>query len=169
MNFVAVLFIVAAAILSVIAYSKDPLLLSAGWKYGLGLLVKVLPVLILAFGISGLVQVLVPKETIARWLGKESGWRGIWIGCAVGAFTPGGPYTSFPVVAALYQAGAGLGTLVSFVTAWSLWAVARLPIESALVSPRFMVFRLLSSLIFPPLAGAIAQVCFSKYFPPAHP
>ena len=157
-----------AVALSWTAYKKSPEMLISGWKFGLNMFVKVLPVLILAFGISGLLQVMVPKETIARWLGRESGWRGIWMGCLVGAITPGGPYTSFPIVAALYQAGAGLGTLVAYVTAWSLWAVARLPIEATLISPRFMMFRIFSSLLFPPLAGGIAHIFFSKYFPAAN-
>ena len=164
MNVAGGIFAVAAAVLSWILFRKDPALLSAGWKKGFMLLAKIFPVLILAFAVSGLTQALVPKESIARWLGRESGWRGIWLGCLAGAVTPGGPYTSFPIVASLYQAGAGLGTLVAYVTAWSLWAVARLPIESALISPKFMFFRLLSSLLFPPLAGVIAHVLFSKYF-----
>lgn len=164
MNFIWWLFAMIAALLSYIAYQRETGLLLEGWKNGFKLLLKIFPVLILAFGISGLVQAIVPKESIARWLGRESGWKGIWLGCLVGAVTPGGPYTSFPIVAALYQAGAGLGTLVAYVTAWSLWAVARLPIEAALISPKFMLFRLLSSLFFPPLAGGIAHIFFSKYF-----
>lgn len=164
MNSVAWIFLIAVFVLSGIAYAKGTHLLLSGWKTGLGMLLKIFPLLILAFAIAGLVQTLVPKEIVAKWLGKESGWKGIWLGCLVGAITPGGPYTSFPVVAALYKAGAGLGTLVAYVTAWSLWAVARLPIESALISPKFMLFRLLSSIFFPPLAGGIAHLFFAKYF-----
>ncbi|MBI1979577.1 MAG: permease [Elusimicrobia bacterium] len=164
MNGIGWIFGFIVLVLSWVAHRHDPSLMIVGWKQGMGLLLKIFPILILAFAISGLVQTLVPKEAIARWLGKESGWKGIWLGCLVGAMTPGGPYTSFPIVAALHQAGAGLGTLVAYVTAWSLWAVARLPIESALISPKFMVFRLLSSLLFPPLAGGIAHIFFSKYF-----
>ena len=164
MSSILLLFSGIVSLLSVFAYLKDPSLLLSGWKQGMILLIKIIPILVLAFAMSGLVQAMVPKETIARWLGKESGWRGIWLGCLAGAITPGGPYTSFPIVATLYQGGAGLGTLVSYVTAWSLWAVARLPIESALISPRFMIFRLLSSLAFPPIAGAIAHVFFAKHF-----
>lgn len=164
MNNVVWIFSITALILSVLAYYNNPSLLMEGWKSGFRLLFKIFPILILAFGISGLVQVMVPKESIAQWLGKESGWKGIILGCLVGAITPGGPYTSFPIVAALYQAGAGLGTLVAYVTAWSLWAIARLPIEAALISPKFMLFRLLSTILFPPIAGAFAHVFLSKYF-----
>lgn len=164
MKFVGWFFASVAAILSWIAYRRAPSILAEGWGNGFRLLLKIFPILVLAFGVSGLVQAIVPKESIARWLGKESGWRGIWLGCLAGAVTPGGPYTSFPIVAALHQSGAGLGTLVAYITAWSLWALTRLPIEAALISPKFMIFRMLSNLIFPPLAGAIAHVFLSKYF-----
>jgi len=164
MNYIGAFFAVIASILSIIAYRREPSLFFEGWKSGLVLLVKIFPIMILAFGISGLVQALVPKESIATWLGKESGWRGIFLGCVAGAVTPGGPYTSFPIVAALYQAGAGIGTLVAFMTSWSLWALARLPIEAALISPKFMIVRFVCTLIFPPIAGGIAYIFFSKYF-----
>ena len=84
------------------------------------------------------------------------------IGCIAGALTPGGPYVSFPIVASLYKAGAGVGTVVAYVTAWSLWAVGRLPLEISLIGPKFTLIRFLSTLIFPPLAGLIARMFFSR-------
>jgi len=40
------------------------------------------------------------------------------------------------LIAGLYHAGASLGSVVAFVTAWSLWSVSRLPVEMALIAPR---------------------------------
>ena len=79
--------------------------------------VQVLPLLILAFVVAGMVQTLIPSEAIASWIGTKSGFRGIWIGTLAGALTPGGPYVSLPVAAALMRAGAGVGTLVAFIGA----------------------------------------------------
>ncbi len=124
--------------------------------------IRVFLLLIFAFAIAGFAQALVPRELIAKWLSDESGIRGILIGCLVGAITPGGPYVSFPIVAALYKSGAGIGTLVAFVTAWSLWAVGRLPYEVSLIGAKFTVIRFLSTLIFPPIAGIIARTFFAK-------
>ena len=36
--------------------------------------------LILAFGIAGLLNVLIPHEIISNYLGSESGWTGLFIG-----------------------------------------------------------------------------------------
>ncbi|MEZ4636761.1 MAG: hypothetical protein R2856_17680 [Caldilineaceae bacterium] len=99
---------------------------------------------------------------IASWLGGDSGWKGIFIASGIGAITPGGPFVSYPLVAVLYKSGAAIGPLVAFVTAWSLWALSRLPLEIAFVGPRLTMIRLASTLIFPPLAGWIAMTFFGR-------
>ncbi len=131
-----------------------------GLKAGAGMTIQVLPLLVCAFIVAGMVQVLIPGETVARWIGAESGMRGIWIGTVAGGLTPGGPYISLPVVAGLLRAGAGVGTLVAFLTAWSLWSVARLPMEVGLLGWRFTAIRLACTCFFPPIAGWLAHVIF---------
>jgi uncharacterized membrane protein YraQ (UPF0718 family) len=125
-------------------------------------MLEVLPLLTFAFAIVGIAQVAAPKELVARWLGGESGHRGIWLGCVAGAICPGGPYVAFPLVASIYRAGAGVGAIVAFVTAWSLWAIARLPMEVGLLGPKLTLMRVASTLVFPPIAGYIAQALFGR-------
>jgi uncharacterized membrane protein YraQ (UPF0718 family) len=107
-----------------------------------------------------MVEQLLSRETIAKWVGAESGLRGILIGCLAGGLAPGGPYVSLPIVAGLLRAGAGMGTAVAFITGWSLWAVARLPMDVGVLGWKFTLMRLVSVLIFPPLAGLIAHLLF---------
>lgn len=122
------------------------------------LLINILPMIFFAFVIAEMISILVPKEILSHWIGKESGWRGIWIGTLVGGFTPGGPYVSMPIAAGFLQAGASIGTMVAFLTSWSLWAIARLPFEVSIMGWRFTLIRLLSTFFFPPIAGFIAQI-----------
>ena len=51
-----------------------------GIKSGLKMTVEILPLLIFAFIVAGMVQVLLPQELLAKWVGAESGLRGIFIG-----------------------------------------------------------------------------------------
>lgn len=162
MNTATLVMAVITAILLFLAYSQGGNLPLAGLKVGGKMFLGVLPLLIFAFAIAGLVQVLVPQGLVLRWLGEKSGFKGILIGCLAGGLTPGGPYVSFPIVASLYKAGAGIGTTVAYITAWSLWAVGRLPFEISLIGPKFTLIRFLSTLIFPPLAGLIARAFFSR-------
>ena len=153
---------VVAVTLGVLAYLRGDGSHLQGLGEGGKLLLMILPLLFFAFAVAGFIQVMIPVEVISRWVGAESGFRGIMIGCVAGALTPGGPYTSLPIVAGLYQAGAGVGTIVAFLTAWSLWAVSRIPLEFGILGPRLTMIRLVSTFIFPPLAGLIARAFFSK-------
>ena len=125
--------------------------------------IETLPLLILAFVVAGMVQVLLPKDLLAKWVGTESGLRGVFIGTVAGGLTPGGPYVSLPVIAGLLKAGAGTGTLVAFLTGWSLWALSRLPMEIGILGWKFTLIRLASTFFVPPIAGFIADA-LSKAF-----
>ena len=129
----------------------------AGLKAGWSMTVDIFPLLVCSFVVAGMVQVFLPRELLARWVGAESGIRGIIVGSVAGALAPGGPYVSFPIVAGLLRAGAGVGTLVAFLTAWSLWALARLPLEVGVIGWRFALIRMASTFFFPPIAGLIAR------------
>jgi hypothetical protein len=60
-------------------------------------------------------------------------------------------------VAALYQGGAGLGSVVGFVSAWSRWLIQRLPVEMALIDPKAALVRYAVTFVVPPLAGSSAN------------
>jgi uncharacterized membrane protein YraQ (UPF0718 family) len=130
----------------------------AGVRAGAGLLIEVLPMLCFAFIVAGMVQVLLPKELLSRWVGAESGIKGILVGTLAGAVSPGGPYVNLPVVAGLLKAGASPGTMVAFLTAWSLWALARIPMEVGILGWKFTVIRFASTFLFAPAAGIVATV-----------
>jgi uncharacterized membrane protein YraQ (UPF0718 family) len=125
------------------------------------LLLQITPLLILAFIIAGMVQVLVPHEIVSQWVGMESGFRGILIGSAIGGILPGGPFVSMPIVAGLLRTGASIGTMVALLTAWSLLAFTRLPMEVGLLGWKFTLIRLACVFFFPPIAGFIANRFFS--------
>jgi uncharacterized membrane protein YraQ (UPF0718 family) len=147
-----------AVILFLMGYYKGGGQHIIGMKSGLRMTAQILPLLIFSFIAAGMVQVLVPQQLLSKWVGTESGMRGIFIGTVAGSLAPGGPYVSLPVAAGLLQAGAGVGTMVAFLTGWSLWAVSRLPMEVGIMGWRFTLIRIASTFFFPPIAGLIAQM-----------
>lgn len=134
---------------------------TAGTKAAIAMLIDILPLLFFAFIIAGMIQTLLPREMISKWVGAESGMRGILVGSIAGGLSPGGPFVSLPIAAGLLKAGAGVGTMVAYLTGWSLWAVARLPMEVGVLGWKLTFIRLASTLVFPPIAGLIAQTFFS--------
>lgn len=152
-----------AVILLIIGYLKGEGQHIAGLKSAMKMTVDILPLLIFAFIMAGMIQTLLPQELLSKWIGEESGIRGILIGTIAGGITPGGPYVSLPLAAGFLRAGAGIGTMVAFVTAWSLWAVTRLPMEIGVMGWKFTFIRLVCTFFFPPIAGILAQMFFSGY------
>ena len=67
----------------------------SGLKSGLTMTLEILPLLILAFTIAGMVQVLLPHPLLSKWGGVESGIRGMLNGTIAGGFTSEGPLCEF--------------------------------------------------------------------------
>ncbi len=118
----------------------------------------VLPVLIPALLLAGLVQAGVARDRITRLLGAESGLRGLLVATLAGMATPGGPMAAFPLVLALSAGGADRGALVAYITAWALNGVSRILVwEAPILGPEFAALRFLASAPLPVLAGLIAR------------
>jgi uncharacterized membrane protein YraQ (UPF0718 family) len=155
-----IIMAVLAILLFSLGYSKGGGEHIQGMKAAWKMTIQILPLLFCAFIVAGMIQTLIPREIIASWVGEESGLRGILIGTISGGLTPGGPYVSLPIVAGLLKAGAGTGTMVAYITSWSLWAVARLPMDIGILGWKFTFARLACTFFFPPIAGLIAQFLF---------
>ena len=151
-----------AIILLSIGYYKGQGQHVSGMKSALNMTIEILPLLIFAFIVAGMIQFLLPRELLLKWVGAESGMRGILLGTVAGGFAPGGPYVSLPIVAGLLRSGASVGTMVAFLTGWSLWAVSRLPMEVGILGWKFTLIRIASTFFFPPIAGLIAHAFFGR-------
>ena len=82
-----------------------------------------------------------------------------------GVITPGGPFTSFPIVFALWVAGADIGALVAYIAAWSLIGIYRLVIwEIPMMGMDLSLLRFFVSIPLPILAGFAAR-WLVKYLP----
>ncbi len=153
-----VLMLVIAAVLLAIAARRDRETAKKGIIKGGKTLINMLPLLVSAFLLAGLLETVLPREIVSEFLGEEAGFKGLLIGSVAGALIPGGPYVAFPIIYSIYRAGAGIPTTVSFIAGWSMWSIGNWPYEIALVSPLFTLVRIVSTLIFPPLAGLIALI-----------
>ena len=152
---------VIAIALLIIGYQKGGGEHVLGLKSAGNILLQITPLLIFSFIIAGMIQLLVPTEMISKWVGAESGFRGILIGTVIGGLTPGGPFVTLPIAAGLLRTGASIGTMVAFMTGWSLLAFSRLPLELGLLGWKFTLIRLACTFFFPIVAGLIANKLFS--------
>ena len=58
-------------------------------------------------------------------MGDEAGLKGIMIGAAAGALSPGGPYVMYPIAAALIHGGAGIGSIAAFTVSRNMFTANR--------------------------------------------
>lgn len=134
------------------------------------LIAFVLPVAVGSIFLSAFLRVLVPEAMVRRWLGAGSGWTGLAIGTALGMLVPGGPMTSFPLIAALMVAGADVGVTLAFLTSWSVLGLSRIIAwEYPLLGADFVAIRFLASCPLPFLAGWLARRLPIHVAPPGRP
>jgi len=149
----------AAVVLAGIAYLKDPGLPLLGAKNGFSMLAFVLPRMVVALLLAGLMQVLVPQDFVSRHFGQGGGLRGLVLATLAGVVTPGGPMVTMPFMVALANSGAALSSLVAYMTAWSLFGLQRIIAwEAPLMGWRFVFARVVPSLAFPVIAGWLVSV-----------
>ncbi|MBI1736362.1 MAG: permease [Candidatus Rokubacteria bacterium] len=152
-----------ALILAIVAYMKDPGLPLIGARNGLSLLWFILPRLVPALILAGLMQVLIPQEVVSRHFGRQGGLKAIVIAAIAGVLTPGGPMVSVPFMVALANSGAALPSLVAYMTSWSLFGMQRIIAwEAPLMGWHFVGARVLASLAFPVIAGWLVATFYSE-------
>jgi uncharacterized membrane protein YraQ (UPF0718 family) len=149
---------------------RGPEAFFATFKTDLELVLLITPRLGAALLLAAAIQVLLPREKVARWLGDRAGLRGILLATGAGMVTPGGPMTSFPVVNALHEAGTGRGALVAYLTSWSTQGFQRMLMwELPLMGIEFAAFRFVVSLPLPIVAGLVSRHVPIDTEPPAKP
>jgi uncharacterized membrane protein YraQ (UPF0718 family) len=129
-----------------------------GLKLGLMQLCRSLPLILGAFILAGMIEVLIPAEFVQSWLSKEAGLKGILLGSFGGMILAMGPYASFPIMASILASGAGLGTMVSMIAGWAILGLSKAPFETAFFGVKFFAYKLIFSIPFCLAAGLIAHV-----------
>jgi uncharacterized membrane protein YraQ (UPF0718 family) len=163
MDISTVVMMAAALVMLAVVYYKSPAAASKGLNATGSLILEITPRMIAAFLLAGLFQAIVPQEVIVRWMGHGAGMKGILIGMTLGGITPGGPMTHFPVIASLFKMGVGIGPLVAYLTAWSLFGLQRVVMwEIPFLGPQVVAIRVTVSLFFPFLAGWLCELIWDK-------
>lgn len=117
--------------------------------------------LLFGFTLGGLIQVLIPREIIAKWLGPASGLKGILIGSYTGTIVSGAPYVILPVVAAIYRAGAGVGPIIALLVGQGLIGIQMLIVwQIPFFGVELPLARYIVSFFIPPVAGLIGATLY---------
>jgi len=109
-------------------------------------LIYMLKILPCAFILIGLFEVWVKKEVIEKHLGEESGIRGyVWVILLAGTIA-GGLLVAFPIAYSLYNKGAKLSIVFTYVGAAAICRIPMTLYEASFMGVKFTAIRLLVSL-----------------------
>ena len=149
---------VIAVGMAFIAWRRKDGSLEQGARQGWKAVKRNIAVLVLAFVIVGYVNVLSPQDLIQKYLGPDSGWEGLLLAEGIGMLLPGGPYVVFPLIAVIYQAGAGIGPVVTLISSWSALALLTVTFELPFMGWRFTLVRWGLGLVVPLFAGVVVML-----------
>ena len=162
----ASLYILLALIVvaAIVAFVRDAALPWRGLAASVQLLRGVWIELALGFLFAGLLEVLIPRPMLSRWLGGEHLAQGIVIGWVAGLLIPGGPYVFFPVAANLLRQGAAPAPLITLLTAKTLVSPIRmLTYEAPLLGWPLTLARFLPGVLLPPVMGLLGQWLYGLF------
>ena len=98
------------------------------------------------FILIGLFQVWVPRETIERHFGEESGIKGYIWSLLIAGTTVGGLYVAFPVAYTLYSKGAKLSVIFTYIGASAICRIPMTFFEASFLGVKFTIIRFMVAL-----------------------
>lgn len=116
------------------------------------------------FILIGLLEVWVPKETMIKYLGKDSGIKGLFIVLFLGSFSAGPMFIAFPIGLLLLQKGARLAYVIFFLGVWSSTKIPILIFEVTSMGVRFTIYHVFVSLVLYLLVAFIMEKILDEKF-----
>ncbi|MDT3685729.1 MAG: permease [Pseudorhodoplanes sp.] len=148
-----ILLIISAAAAYVYLRDGRDRFYDVAW-HDLGLFGSMLPKVLAGCLIATFLTVLLPREVISRWVGTESGLKGILIATFAGIILPGGPFAIFPIAGAFIAVGADVSAAVTLITSWTLLGINRAVVwEMPFFGIEFVGWRMLAALPLPVIVG----------------
>jgi uncharacterized membrane protein YraQ (UPF0718 family) len=98
------------------------------------------------FLLMGLIEAWMPRDKIQKWLGKESGLKGLFISFILGTLPTGPLYVAFPMAATLIHKGASRMNMVVFLGSWAALKIPQLMVEIKFLGIAFTLLRFILTL-----------------------
>ncbi|PKM51895.1 MAG: permease [Firmicutes bacterium HGW-Firmicutes-7] len=95
------------------------------------------------FILLGLLDIWVPREIMMKYMGEDSGLKGILISIALGSAAAGPLYGAFPIATVFMKKGVKFSNILIFIGAWSTTKVPMFLFELSALGSKFAITRLL--------------------------
>lgn len=95
------------------------------------------------FILLGLLDIWVPREIMIKYMGENSGIKGVFLSMILGSAAAGPLYGAFPVAAVFMKKGVKFTNVLIFIGAWSTTKIPMFLFEMSALGVKFAVTRLL--------------------------
>ena len=114
------------------------------------------------FLLLGLLDVWVPRETMVKYMGDDSGLKGVLLAIFIGSAAAGPLYGAFPIAAVFMKKGVKFRNILIFIGAWSTTKIPMILFEISSLGTKFALTRLLVDLPGIIIIAAILSRLVSK-------
>lgn len=101
----------------------------------------------IVFVLTALLDMWVPKETIMKYLGKKSQFKGVVLSFVMGSISAGPIYAAFPVCTMLLKKGASIKNIAIILSSWAVIKIPMLINEVKFLGIKFMLVRWILTVI----------------------
>lgn len=99
------------------------------------------------FILMGLLDVWIPRETMIKYMGENSGIKGVILSFLIGSAAAGPLYAAFPFAAMFVRKDVKLTNVIIFLGAWSTTKIPMLLFEISSLGLTFAISRLLIDIL----------------------
>lgn len=110
----------------------------------------------------GLMDVWIPRETMIKYMGENSGIKGVSLAMLIGSIAAGPMYAAFPFTKVLLKKGVKFSNIIIFMNAWCVTKVSTLMFEFSSLGYKFTLARLLIDIPGVIIMGYLVQILMPK-------
>ncbi|NEU05815.1 permease [Clostridium senegalense] len=111
----------------------------------------------------GLMDVWVPRKTLMKYMGDNSGALGVFFAMLIGSLAAGPMYAAFPFTAVLIKKGVKFSNIIIFMNAWCVTKISTLLFEISSLGYEFTLIRLIIDIPGVILMGYIVNYFMDDY------
>lgn len=113
--------------------------------------------------ILGLIDVWIPRESMMKYMGDDSGIKGISLAILIGSIAAGPMYAAFPFTKVLLKKGVRFSNIIIFMNAWCVTKISTLMFEVSSLGYKFTLSRLLIDIPGVIIMGYLVHALMPKY------
>lgn len=122
-------------------------------------MIEVLPPIMI---LLGLMDVWLPRERVIKYMGKDSGLKGIILAMLVGIIGAGPMYAAFPFTAVLIKKGVKFSNVIIFMNAWCVIKISTVLFEISALGYNFTFLRLIINIPGVIIMGYLTEKLMGK-------